>query len=304
MRIKQVGRRALLGIFLAALSLAPVSAVAETPAANQEVLWKRLGDGVSEIIRAQDGVTGVALVDLTDGRGWFHNADNLFPTASTIKLAILVELYKQNRLTEAYTPRTEDLVAESIVLQNLTMGVTKLTLRDVAAFMILVSDNGATNVLIDRLGMDKVNATLQALGLEQTRLRRHMIDLAAARAGRENTGTPREFARLLEAIYRARAVSGEQAEEILKLLKTPKKDHLSPLLPDGAVVASKPGELEGVRNDCGILFPKNRPFIACVMSSFNRSDKDAEAAIAKIGALAWRHFEALGASSALGRRMP
>ena len=83
------------------------------------------------------------------------------------------------------------------MLAGMTPGVTRLTNHDLATFMIGVSDNGATNVLIERVGMERVNARLDALGLRETRLRRKMMDVAAARAGRENTATPRELASLL-----------------------------------------------------------------------------------------------------------
>src|SRR6266851_4870534 len=87
----------------------------------------------------------------------------------------------------------EDLVIGSDIMLGLTPGFTRLTLRDLATMMVAVSDNSATNVLIDRVGFDNVNAMLEGLGLHGTRLRRKMMDLKAASEGRENVSTPREM---------------------------------------------------------------------------------------------------------------
>src|SRR5206468_7579596 len=115
----------------------------------------------------------------------------LFPQASAIKNAVLAELYHQAqqgkfKLTDLYTVESSDLVPDSDIMNGLTPGVTRITLGDLATMMVAVSDNAATNVLIDRVGMQNVNAMLDSLGLTHTRLRRKMMDLQAAKEGREN----------------------------------------------------------------------------------------------------------------------
>src|SRR5207302_3897033 len=90
-----------------------------------------------------------------------------------------------------YTVQSADLVPDSDIMNGLTPGVTRVTLSDLATMMVAVSDNSATNVLIDRVGMQNVNAMLDSLGLSHTRLRRKMMDLEAAKQGRENISTPR-----------------------------------------------------------------------------------------------------------------
>src|SRR5437667_48893 len=113
--------------------------------------------------------------------------------------------------------------------------------------MVVVSDNAAANVLIDRVGMQNVNATMRSLGLTKTVLRRKMMDIAAARRGDENVATPQEMARLLEMIYKGKALSKELTGELIKRLKTLKKDsYLSYELPAGVDLADKPGTLDGV----------------------------------------------------------
>jgi beta-lactamase class A len=251
-------------------------------------------------------------VDLADGRALVHNADQVFPVASSIKLAVLAELYRQDqqarggaagkaRLADLYTMDAADLVADSPVMAGLTSGVSRVTNRDLASFMVTVSDNAATNVLIGRLGMDNVNALLEAQGLKETRLRRKMIDLEAARQGRENTSTPREMASFLEALYRGRVLDKAATEDFLKVLSVRKDSSIPRELPDEVVVANKPGSLEGVRTDSGIVFAKDRPFVISVMTTYVADEKAAEAAIGRIAAAAYLYFDRLGRASPYGR---
>src|SRR5215813_5920384 len=176
-----------------------------------DLLWKKLETRVEEIAGRLDGVMGVAILDLTDGRILLRNADRVFPTASSIKIAILLELYRQDqearagakgkaKLDDVYTFDPKDLVEDSQIMAGLTPGMTRISNRDLAQFMVAVSDNAAANVLIDRVGMQNVNATMRSLGLTKTMLRRKMMDIAAARRGDENVSTPQEMVRLLELI--------------------------------------------------------------------------------------------------------
>src|SRR5213592_1824001 len=230
-----------------------------------DLLWKKLETRVEEIAARLDGVMGVAILDLTDGRILLRNADRVFPTASSIKIAVLLELYRQDqearagakgkaKLDDIYTFDPKDLVEDSQVMAGLTPGMTRVTNRDLAQFVVAVSDNAATNVLIDRAGMQNVNATLRSLGLTKTMLRRKMMDIAAARRGDENVSTPQEMARLLEMIYKGKALSKQATAEFIKQLSTKKGSYIPRYLPESVQVANKPGELEAVRTDSGIVF--------------------------------------------------
>src|SRR5215831_18271814 len=110
---------------------------------GSELLWKNLDNRVRDIADKFDGVMGVAILDLTDGRIFLHNADRVFPTASSIKIAVLVELYRQDqetrsgakgkaRLDDRYTFDPKDLVEDSRIMAGLTAGVTRVTNRDLA----------------------------------------------------------------------------------------------------------------------------------------------------------------------------
>ena len=281
-----------------------------------DLLWKKLETRVEEIATRLDGVMGVAILDLTDGRILLRNADRVFPAASSIKIAILLELYRQDqearagakgkgKLDDSYTFDPKDLVEDSQIMAGLTPGVTRVTNRDLAQFMVAVSDNAATNILIDRVGRDNVNATLRGLGLTKTMLRRKMMDIGAARRGDENVATPQEMVRLLEMIYKGKALNKELTDELIKRLKTLKKDsYLSYELPAGVELADKPGTLDGVRNDSGIVFAPNRPFAISVMTAYDRDEKAAERAISEVALEAYRYFEMRGKTSEYGRVLP
>ena len=186
-------------------------------------------------------------------------------------------------------------------MNGLTPGVTRITLCDLATIMVAVSDNSATNVLIDRLGMDHVNAMLDSLGLAHTRLRRKMMDLDAAKQGRENISTPREMMTLLEAVYRGKLLNSESTEDFFKVLATGKDSWIPRDLPADLKVADKPGSLEAVRNDSGIVFVEGRPFVICVMTSFLTNERNGEEAISGISFAAWSMFDRLSRASEYGR---
>jgi len=294
---------------LIAASIVPAAAQCcpQKPAtAKRQVMWQKLQEEIRSIDRQLDGMLAVAVKDLTSQEEFFINPDEVMPQASSIKIAVLAELYLQAqqgklKLTDEYVVRKEDLVPGSDIMLGLTAGVTRLTLRDLATMMVAVSDNSATNVLIDRVGLENVNSMLENQGLHTTRLRRKMMDLKAASEGRENVSTPREMMTLLEKIYRAQLLNKEMTDDLLKVLSTHKESALLQGLPDDAAAASKPGELEAVRNDSGIVFVKNRPYILCVMTSYLKDEKEGSAAIRKISGLAYTYFDRVGRASEYGR---
>jgi beta-lactamase class A len=200
-----------------------------------------------------------------------------------------------------YTVQAKDLVQDSDIMGGLTPSVTQLTNRDLATMMVAVSDNSAANVLIDRVGMKNVNALLDSLGLAHTRLQRKMMDLKAASEGRENLSTPREMMILLENIYRGKVLNENNTQDFWQMLSTHKQSTISRNLPDGVRVADKPGELEGVRNDCGVVFVPNRPYVLCVMTSYLHNERDGEEAISRVSAAAYGMFDRLGRASEYGR---
>ena len=275
-------------------------------AAKQQVLWQKLEANINDVDHGLDGVLGVAILDLGGGQKFLLHGDDVFPQASSIKVAVLAELYRQAqagklKLTDLYTVQAADLVPDSTIVGGLTPGVTRITLRDLATMMVAVSDNSATNVLIDRVGMENVNALMDSLGLTHTRLRRKMMDLKTASEGRENISTPAEMMTLLEDLYRGKVLNKEMTADFFVMLSTPKSSFIPRDLPEGLKIANKPGELEGVRNDSGVVFVENRPYVICVLTTYLHRERDGEEAIAKISAAAYRMFDRLARASEYGR---
>lgn len=290
-----------------ALAVASSAAQNGPPRNNkQQILWQKLEAEIHDIDQHLDGAMGVAIEDLTTGDHFFLHEDEVFAQASSIKITVLANLYLQAqqgklKLTDLYTVQASDLVPDSDIMNGLTPGVTRVTLRDLATMMVAVSDNSATNVLIDRVGMANVNAMLDSLGLSHTRLRRKMMDLEAAKQGRENISTPREMMTLLDAIYHGKVLSKESVEDFFKVLSTNKDSWIPRHLPAGLKIANKPGSLEAVRNDSGVVFVEGRPYVICVMTAFLRNERDGEEAISKVSLAAWRMFDRLSRASEYGR---
>lgn len=273
---------------------------------KQQALWQKLEKSIVEADGNLDGVMGVAIEDLATGQKYLLHENEVFPQASSIKIAILAELYRQAqegklKLTDVYKVNASDLVADSRIMNGLTPGVTQLTLRDLATMVAAVSDNSAANILIDQVGMENVNSLLDSLGLTHTRLRRKMMDLKAAGEGRENISTPSDMMTLLENIYRGKVLNKALADDFFNILSVRKNSWIPRDLPEDLKVADKDGELEGVRTNSGIIFLDKRPYILCIMTTYLRRERDGEEAISKISLDAYRMFDRLSRASEYGR---
>jgi beta-lactamase class A len=170
-------------------------------------LEKKLLERIQGVDRAMDGVIGVAIIDLTSGRLLQHNGDTVFPQASSIKIPIMIEVFRQVaegrvKLEERITLQPGESVGGSghlgILLRS---GPVTQTVRELITAMIETSDNTATNRLIALVGMDSINRWLGSAGLHQTKLQRRMLEPGAAAANRENISTPIEMARIAELLY-------------------------------------------------------------------------------------------------------
>ena len=294
-------------LLCALILICACSAQTTSPAnGKQKILWQKLQASIENIDQHLDGVMGVAIEDLTSGDHYLLHEDEVFAQASSIKITVLANLYQQAqqgklRLTDLYTVQASDLVPDSNIMNGLTPGVTRVTLRDLATMVMAVSDNSAANVLIDRVGMQSVNAMLDSLGLTHTRLRRKMMDLEAAKQGRENISSPREMMMLLDAVYHGKLLNKEMTADFFRVLSTNHPSFIPRELPPDLKVADKEGELEGIRNDSGIVFVEGRPYVICVMTGYLRNERDGEEAITKVSLETWRMFDRLARATEYGR---
>jgi beta-lactamase class A len=293
--------RAVLPLLLAALVPGRAAAAGGDKAS---VLMDKLRARIEAADHGLDGVLGVAVKDLTSGAAIAWRADEVFPQASSIKLAVLYELFRQaeeGRIELQETTRPPlPRAGGGGVLQVLGDRVT-LTWRDLAVLMMGWSDNEATNLLIERVGMDAVNRRLDALSLPRTRLQRKMMDLAAARAGRENVSTPSEMIRLVEAIYRGASLAPARAKDMLEVAAVEKDSPFRVPLPAGLRVADKPGSLEGVRCVTAVVDLPGRPYAAAIMTTYLRDDAEGEAAIRALSEAIYQTFDRLARGSEHGR---
>jgi beta-lactamase class A len=278
---------------------------------KKQALDEKLMDRIRAIEAGLDGVLGLAVKDLKTGKTYLINENEVFPQASSIKIALLFEVFKQAeegklRLEEFVDLEPGKKVAGSGVLFYMGNPRLSLSVRDLCVLMIVLSDNTATNLLIEKAGMEAVNRRMDALELTKTRLRRKMMDLTAAAEGRENVSTPAEMMALLEKVQRGQVLKDPYRRELIDILAIPKESPLkeSPLhagIPEDVVVAEKTGELEAVRCDSGIVHLKDRPYIICVMTTYLKNDADGNPAIAAVAKLVYEHFSRLQRSSEYGR---
>jgi len=271
-------------------------------------LRAKLQRDLQQIAAGLDGVMGIAVRDLTSGETFFVNADTTFPQASSIKIPILIELYHQAqagtlKLEERVELKRELMTGGSGVLQRFGDATSALSLRDLAVLMIVLSDNTATNILIDRVGMVNVNAVLDHLDLARTRLQRRMMDATAQRASRENLSTPREMIALLELLQAGKILDATHTAAAVEILKYPKSTSLRRGVPANIEVANKPGGIPGVACDSGIVLLPGRPYAISVMTTYDRNEDAAGEAITEVSRRVFGYFERLARSNSTGARI-
>ena len=293
-----------LAVVCEAPALAQTRTVASPLDGKAAELHARVEREMARAADAVDGIVGYAVVDLTSGERFERQADQPFPTASTIKLAILYELVRQAAdgrvaLDVARAIDPAHRVAGSGLLFQLSAPV--LSLRDCAILMMMISDNTATNIVIDAVGREAVNARMKALGLTSTLLRRRMMDAEAARRGDENVASPADLVRLLEAFERGDGLSPEARQTALDIMTRPLTSALRTAVPPGTRVASKPGGLDGVAVDAGLVYLANRPFAIAVMTTFLAEQAAGQRAITDITRTAFGYFDRRSRAGVEGR---
>jgi beta-lactamase class A len=234
-----------------------------------------------------------------DGRSeWLRRADEPFHAASTMKVAVLIELYRQARhgevrLDEPLTIRNEfhslvdgspfalDPQDDTETELYRAVGETR-TLAQLSELMITVSSNLATNLLMDKLGVDNIRGGVHGLGADGMNVRRDLEDGKAFDQGLNNTTTASALLRLLEAIAKGEAVDPESSRQMLAILERQTvNDRIPSGLPPGMRVAHKTGEITGIRHDAAIVFAA-RPFVLVVLTRGANSPEAGSALIAEI----------------------
>ncbi len=265
---------------------------------------------LTEKLRAQieaydarmEGVLGVAMIDLKTGERWSYHGKALFPQASAIKIPILIEMFRLReegklRFEEMVRLDPKEMVGGSGVLQTrLKEGAITVSIEELVREMIASSDNTATNWCIRRVGMANVNQTMSKLGFLSTRLQRVMIDQEAASRDEENISTPEEMVEIAKLIFDAKAVNAKASGEMIAMMKLVKAGMRKGVPPE-VEVASKVGELTGVRTETGIIYLKGRPFVLAVMGTYL---KEPQSPVEAITRMVFEHFQKLAQGNIYG----
>lgn len=253
-----------------------------------------LADSITGYLRTvpASAMVSLAVESLLDSNvSAYVNADKLVPSASVIKLPILVEAMERVKagtldLSEIHILTDSEKVGGDGILKTYSHR-SRISYADLLRLMIIYSDNTATNIFINELGMDAINARIRAMGLTGTRLNRVMMDTVAARQGRDNVVTARDMNRLLSQIYRHQLATPALCEQMLDILKQNEDTLTIPrLLPKSVAVAHKTGTLSYVRADAGIVYAKT-PFLLTVLVQ-GVPTPDAERIIAELALLCYQ----------------
>ena len=251
----------------------------------------QLKQRIDRLLRRFSGRVGIFVHDLDRDQVYGLNADRSFRPASTIKLFILRELFQQVEAGEVrlsgrvrFGPRAK--VPGSGVIKDLSPGLS-FGLKDAAMLMITVSDNTATNLLIDRLGVGRINRGIRAAGFRRTRLGGKLF----RGRGLLSTSTPRDLGTLMEQIARGQAVSRKASAAMRDILFREQYDLIvGRLLPDGRrrwKIASKSGTLPGIRHDVAYIRGPRLRYVVALMSAGCRDrrfsvDNEATLCLARI----------------------
>ncbi len=261
----------------------------------------RLAAAISsvETTIAKSGADVAVAYRALDARSsWFFRADEPFHAASTMKVPVLIELYHQVRqgklrLDEALVIRNEfrslvdgspyalDPADDSEADLYRAAGSTR-TLAQLSELMITVSSNLATNLLIERLGVENIQQGVHALGADGMKVLRGVEDSKAFQAGLNNTTTARALARLMEAIAHGEAVDAAASREMRAILELQTfNDGIPAGLPAGMRVAHKTGEITRIQHDAAIVYAP-RPFVLVILTRGIADPKESSALIATI----------------------
>jgi beta-lactamase class A len=235
------------------------------------------------LAKAHKGEVAIAVKNLSTGESYYLDADRVMPTASLIKVAVLVEAYKQAdegklKLTDPVTLRDADRVPGSGVLTYHFSDGVSLPLRDAIRLMVAFSDNTATNLVLDKVGIANVNKRMGEWGLPNTRINAKVfrgsttsVDPARTRRYGLGSTTPREMVKLFEELQVGERLRPPLKQVILGHLKhNEDKDKFKRLLPPGTVVVHKDGSVSDARTDAGLLYTPNGVIAVCVMTDKNK----------------------------------
>ena len=231
---------------------------------------------LDEEMAALPGKVSCYFRNLATGETYSFQEEEIHPSASVIKIYLMA--YVQHLIGEGIlspldpVPVNREGMAESSGVLYYLKDLREMSVRDLVELMIIVSDNSATNILLDLVGMENLQSYLrESLGLAATQFQRRMMDFDAVQRGCQNYTSAKETGEILEKIYRGTLVSPEASAEMLKVLKEQQFNDLIPFYLDEFIpehsIAHKTGGLENVVHDAAIIDYGKAPFILCFFGS-------------------------------------
>lgn len=276
--------------------------LADAPAGAQS-LSRRL----QPLIDAHEGEVAVAVKHLKTGEAFSVKPDEPMPTASLIKLPIMVEAYRQAAegkfsLSDQVTFKDDDKTPGSGILSTHFSGGASFSLRDAIRLMIAYSDNSATNLVLAKIGLPATGEQMEKLGLPNTKVHAFVFrpnsSIAPERSRQFGLGstTAGEMVRLIEMLHAKKLVNAEACDEMLDHLRACQDKRLSRLLPSSVKVAHKTGSVAAVRTDAGLIEAKSGPIAICVLTRNNKDQRwteenAAEVLTSKIAREVYDYFE-------------
>lgn len=249
--------------------------------------YKGLKNKIENMIEEEPANISVSFYDLDQAEGFYINGDKKVPSASMIKLLILLKAFHECergniKLEDTINLDDYERVDGSGILKELYRNHI-FSIRELLTLMIIVSDNTATNILIDLLGREEINKFGKDLGLEVTCLERKMMDSLAKERGLDNFTSSNEILKILKMIYDKKFVNEDYSKLALDiLLRQQERDRLQRYLPEDLKIANKSGDLDNLENDGGIFFTKDKNYILVVLVNQAKSNVHAKEIIGKI----------------------
>jgi beta-lactamase class A len=296
------------------------ASIQAAPDANPGAKIERLKHQIERIVHDKDGVVGVAVKHMETGQSLAINGEVGFPMASTFKVPILVELLFQVkdgrfRLDEEIEVQKSDQHLGSGMFSRLVMPGLKLSVLNAVHFMMMISDNSATDILLAKVGAERINVRLKGLGIDGISVNRScqalITDLMAMEnvAGREafkaaivqfgqdpqDQATPAAMAALLEKIFKKEIIDPESCDLIQQIMFKCETGaaRIKGELPAGTPVAHKTGTVPGTVNDVGIItLPDGQGHVvlSVLTKEFAGEAAEVEVLIAKIARLVYDYF--------------
>ncbi|WP_333638123.1 serine hydrolase [Tissierella praeacuta] len=251
-------------------------------------------DIVIKEINSVDEEVSIIIKDLTNDQ-WLlkYNENRVFPSASLIKIPIMIEALEKVEKGELSLDKKIKIKAIDRVDYSIISELTlrEYTLIDLITLMIILSDNTATNVLIDLLGYEKINETVKKLNCNNTILKRKMMDFTAAKEGRENLTSPMDMALFMEKIYNKSIISPKICDIMIDILTRQKhRDMLPRYILDEVKIANKTGELSGINHDIGIFYLENINYLIGIFTTNGKDDLVGKRTIGRISKLVYDNF--------------